>query len=256
MGAPLFRLGSTSYVYPGDLVYNAERLAGVVDDVELVLYCTADGQTNYPNSAHIERLAELSQQHGLTYTVHLPHDLEPLNGQLSPALDAAREVIALTEPLSPYAYVFHAAGTGLGTTAWQEGIFAAIDQVVAWVRSPSQLALENLESYPPEALEPVFDRFPVSRTLDIGHLWRMGRDPLPVMDSWLPKTRVVHLHGLEARDHMTLAVMQPAVLDPIIERLVGWSGVLTLEVFEDDFFSSKVALEAALARLDIRDGHL
>jgi len=35
-----FRLGSTSYVYPADLVTNARQLAGRVDDIELVLFET------------------------------------------------------------------------------------------------------------------------------------------------------------------------------------------------------------------------
>ena len=70
-----FRLGATSYVYPGDLVYNVARLAGHVDDVELILFDLPDGMSNLPDAVTVRRLADLAAAHDLTYTVHLPLDL-------------------------------------------------------------------------------------------------------------------------------------------------------------------------------------
>ena len=116
---------------------------------------------------------------------------------------------------------------------------------------PRQLALENLENYAPEYLLPLFGAFPIRRTLDVGHLWKMGRDPLPLLADWLPATRVVHLHGMAATDHQSLAVIAPAQLDPIVQRLLHWRGVLTLEVFEYDFFTSHAALLAAIERVHL-----
>ncbi|MCX7010033.1 MAG: hypothetical protein NTY53_22795 [Kiritimatiellaeota bacterium] len=43
-----FRVGVTSYVYPADILPNVERLAGRVDDVELVLF---ESEATAPNSA-------------------------------------------------------------------------------------------------------------------------------------------------------------------------------------------------------------
>jgi sugar phosphate isomerase/epimerase len=244
-----FRLGSTSYVYPGDLRYNVERLAGDVADIELVLFDLATGENNLPSPELVRELDLVAAAPGLTYTVHLPVDLrhDPLT--VHPSLVKAHQVIDLTAPLDPYAYVFHLEGTGIGTPSWLEQAQQAIAELIAMVDTPTRLALENLESYDPEWLEPIFAAFPIRRTLDIGHLWKAGRDPLPVLEAWLPATRVIHLHGVAGADHRSLALMAPSQLDPIIARLLDWPGVLTLEVFEEDFFTSREALFRAVDRV-------
>lgn len=246
---PAFRLGSTSYVYPGDLVYNVEHLAGMVQDIELILFETPSGESNVPQPATVARLAKLAHAHTLTYTVHLPADLRHTPGSQHPSLAQAQRVIELTAPLEPHAYVFHVEGTGAGEPAWLDQAHEAVAALVGMAGDPGRLALENLESYAPEALAPIFDAFPIRRALDIGHLWKAGRNPLPVMAAWLPHASVVHLHGMAATDHQSLAVTAPAQLDPLLAGLLDWPGVLTLEVFEDDFFTSRDALSAAIARI-------
>jgi sugar phosphate isomerase/epimerase len=248
-GAP-WRLGSTSYVYPGDLVHNAERLAGQVADLELVLFDLESGQSNLPSSGEVSRLAEVAARNGLTYTVHLPLDLRSTRLEPHRSLRTAQRVIKLTAPLQPYAYIFHLDGQGIDQPDWLAQASAAVANLIQLVDNPASLALENLENYAPEQLLPIFAAFPIRRTLDIGHLWKAGRDPLPLLDAWLPQTSVIHLHGLAETDHRSLAVMTPAQLDPIIARLLDWHGVLTLEVFEEDFFTSRAALIQALARIN------
>jgi sugar phosphate isomerase/epimerase len=257
-------LGSTSYVYPGDLIHNAERLAGQVGDMELVLFDLPDEQNNLPDRATVERLAQLGQAYRLTYTVHLPHDLRDDTDDPTSDIAAdpkrqpprprgtvwmAKWMTVLMGDLAPYAYVFHLEGTGAGSPDWTRQAIRALEMIASFVEDPGLLALENLESYPPEYLEPIFAAVPIRRTLDIGHLWKQGRDPLPLMDAWLPQTSVVHLHGMADTDHRSLALMAPAQLDPVVKRLAYWSGVLTLEVFEDDFFTSRAALAESWARV-------
>lgn len=244
-----FRLGSTSYVYPGDLLLNATQLAGQVQDMELVLFETASGASNFPSPDEVRQLAAIGAAHNLTYTVHLPLDLRSESTQLHPSLLMAQRVIELTAPLQPFAYIFHLDGTGVAQPAWLAQAQRALTTLLDLVADPQTLALENLESYAPEWLEPLLARYPISRTLDIGHLWKAGRDPWPVLERWLPHTRVIHLHGMAESDHRSLAVMPPAVLDPLIQRLIPWRGVLTLEVFEADFFTSHRALLGAIQRV-------
>ncbi len=244
-----FRLGATSYVYPGDLVHNVERLVGQVDDVELILFDLPDGTSNLPDAATVRRLAELAAAHDLTYTVHLPLDLRHDSAARHPSLHMAARVIDLTALLRPCAYVFHLDGQNVHAPGWLDQASRAVADLCALVDDPQQLALENLENYAPEHLLPLYAAFPIRRTLDIGHLWKMGRDPLPLLADWLPAASVVHLHGLTAVDHQSLAVMSPAQLDPIVRALLDWHGVLTLEVFEDDFFTSHAALLAAIERV-------
>ena len=248
-----FRPGSTSYVYDAGLAENAERLAaaGLVQDIELVLFELDDGQTNFPDSETVSRLKRVRDTYGVSYTVHLPLDLRCAPEGLShPSLVQARRVIEITRPLTPWATVAHLDGDGYDQTGWRAQALSALRQVVAWA-APSPVAVENLETYDAAIFASLLAESGARRCVDVGHLWKQGRDPLPLLDAWLPETRVVHLHGCQnGRDHISLARMPPDVLDPVLRRLAAFAGVLTLEVFgEDDFFASRAALLAAMERI-------
>ncbi len=260
---PPFRLGTTSYIIPAGLAANARYLLDYVQDMELVLFDLDDGTSNFPGPADVAELAAVGER-GLSYTVHLPLDLRLGAGgdEAHPSLVQARTVIDSTRALDPWAYVMHLDGrellaaerAGQATAAdvalWQAQAVQALALVAAWAGGPERLAVENLEHYPLDFILPVLARVPVSRCVDVGHLWLDDHDALSYLRAALPRTRVVHLHGLAGRDHQSLAHLPPEQLNPVIELLVteGYSGVLTLEVFgEDDFHTSLAALAAALA---------
>lgn len=264
----MFRLGTTSYIIPADLAANARYLAGKVQGMQLVLFDLDGGPSNLPDPATVRALAQIGAQSGLTYTVHLPLDvrLGPDGEEDHLSLVKARQVIDLTRALEPWAYVLHLDGrefTGPdasnATSAlarWQDDAVRALEIVAGWAGSAERLAVENLERYLPDFILPVIERAPVSRCVDIGHLWLDGHDPLPYLRAAFPRTRVVHLHGVapgpERRDHQSLTHMPPEQLDPVIELLLheGYADVLTLEVFgEADFASSLKALDESLRRL-------
>jgi adenosylcobalamin phosphodiesterase len=252
-GTP-FRLGSTSYVYPADILPNVERLTaqGDVDDVELILFEIDDGPNNLPDEAVVKRLADLATSCALTYTVHLPLDLRlAANGSAQhESLVKAERVIKATLPLEPFAYVFHLDGQGVMEPGWTAQALRALDAAIGWIGQSERLAVENLESWDAGYLDPILDRLPISRTVDIGHFWKMRRDPLSVLDAWLPRARVIHIHGVAERDHKSLACMPPAVIDPVTARLMDFRGVITLEVFETaDFFDSRTALLESVSRV-------
>lgn len=249
-----FRIGSTSYVYPDDILPNVQQLAqaGDVDDIELVLFEVDDGPNNLPDEKIVAALIDLAATHHLTYTVHLPLDLRLSadGGTQHQSLLKAEKVIKCTLPLQPFSYVFHLDGTEVNTPGWVQRSLRALDRVIAWVGQPERLAVENLEAWDPALLEPILDALPISRTTDIGHLWKMKRDPLTVLDAWLPRTRVIHMHGIGERDHQSLALIPPKQLDPVIAHLQDYQNVLTLEVFStSDFFDSRAALLAAAGRV-------
>jgi sugar phosphate isomerase/epimerase len=245
-----FRLGTTSYIVPDDILPNARYLAGKVRDIELILFEVDDGPNNLPSTQVIGELREIASDHDLTYTVHLPLDLKL--GEDGSARDQslvkAKRVIDCTRLLDPWAYVLHLDGRAVRTSTdaelirrWQNRSVRALEIVSEWAGSADRLAVENLETYPLDFIQPVLDRIPVSRCVDVGHLWLDGHDPIPYLRAALPRTRVVHLHGIDGRDHRSLAFMPRedvhAVLDEL--RRANYSGVLTLEIFsEEDFISS------------------
>jgi sugar phosphate isomerase/epimerase len=251
-----FRLGTTSYIIPADILPNVRYLAGKVQDVELVLFEVDDGPNNLPTPEQISELRSLASEHNLTYTVHLPLDLR-LAEDGTPrhiSLEKARRVIDCTRELDPWAYVLHLDGKSVlsGATPdamkkWQDQAVGSLELVGQWAGDLQKLAVENLEGYPLNFYRPVLERVAVSRTVDVGHLWLDGHDAVAYLREALPRTRVIHIHGLAERDHKSLAHVPTEKLRAVLDELicVNYTGIFTIEVFsEDDFLSSLAALKA------------
>jgi len=250
-----FRLGTTSYIIPDDILPNAHYLAGKVRDIELILFEVDDGTNNLPSPEVIDELSQVASLHDMTYTVHLPLDLKlgEDGSERDESLVKAKRVIDCTRGLEPWAYVLHLDGKSVRTSTdmelirrWQDQSVRALEIVSEWAGSAERLAVENLETYPLDFIQPVLERIPVSRCVDIGHLWLDGHDPIPYMEAALPRTRVIHIHGLAERDHRSLTFMPQEKVQAVWNELVrtNYEGVLTLEIFsEEDFFSSLEVIE-------------
>ena len=176
-----FRVGTTSYIVPDDLLPNAEFLAPQVQDMQLVLFDVPAGPSNLPSPAVVAALAALGEARDLTYTVHLIHDLRLYDedGAPSLALAKAQQVIDLTLPLEPLAWVCHLDGRSVrhvyagapnlsphDASQWANWVTetaAALEQVCAWAGSGSRVAVENLEGYAPDFVTPVVARTPAGR---------------------------------------------------------------------------------------------
>jgi sugar phosphate isomerase/epimerase len=164
------------------------------------------------------------------------------------SLVKAKRVIDCTRALNPWAYVLHLDGRSVRTSTdatlierWQDRSLRALEIAAEWAGGAEKLAVENLETYPLDFIQPVLDRIPVSRCVDIGHLWLDGHDPIPYLQAALPRTRVVHMHGIAERDHRSLAFMPQEKVSVVWKELIrfNYQGVLTLEIFsEEDFISS------------------
>jgi sugar phosphate isomerase/epimerase len=265
-GAYPFRLGTSSYIIPDEILPNVRYLADQVDDVELVLFEVDDGPNNLPGPQAIRELAELARDHNLTYTVHLPLDLRlGAAGEVQHvSLQKARRVIECTRELSPWAFVLHLEGRAERLSKdpktlanWQEQAVRALELVAGWAGSPQLLAVENLEGYPPDFNFPVLERIQAGICLDIGHLWLDGHAPLEWMHTVQPRLRVIHMHGIGERDHQSLGLMQPAQIDAVLGYLVDqtYQGVLTLELFsEPDFKDSLKTIRESISRIRRQTG--
>lgn len=257
-----FRLGTTSYIIPADIISNVHYLAGKVRDVELVLFEVDDGPNNLPNREQILELKNIAAESNLTYTVHLPLDLRLADdgSERHISLDKACRVIDCTRELNPWAYVLHLDGKSVrhnlslqAMQRWQEQAIRSLDIVGAWAGGVQNLALENMEGYPLNFYEPVLERIAVSRTVDIGHLWLDHHDAVAYLRKALPRTRVIHAHGIDGRDHKSLAQVPEEELRAVLDELVrfDYRGVITVEVFsEEDFITSVSAIKKVMDLYD------
>jgi sugar phosphate isomerase/epimerase len=260
-----FRLGATSYVIPADLVANACYLAGRVQDMQLVLFDVPNGPSNLPDANTVATLARIGQSSGLSYTVHLIQDLDPQpDGTNTPdSWHKAHSVIASTRLLQPVAYVAHLNARALRAAhyaqqpAWEQAAALGLQQIAAWCAGPAHLAIENLEGYPPALVQNPVDQAAAGRCVDIGHLWLDDHDPLPHLEAATEHLRVIHLHGVHCfgahrQDHQPLDCVPAHRLDAITSWLLQrrFTGVVTLEVFEEEPFTrSLAAFHASLARV-------
>lgn len=251
-----FRIGTSSYIIPDDILPNVHWLADKVSDVELVLF-DVDQYCNLPDPKQILELRKLAETFGLSYTVHLPLDLsfsERTDDDAS--IKKALQVMRITHDLDPWAYVCHLdCSKTLGKrdeneiAAWQNNCMDAVDRLMHSFPAQDRLAIENLESYPMEWNRPVIDNCQVSCCLDIGHLWLQKRNVMACLLEWLPITRVIHLHGIGTRDHQSLTHMPVTEVRQLMQYLLkeNYQGVVTLEVFnQKDFESSMDVLEKCL----------
>ncbi len=252
-----FRLGTTSYILPADLVPNVTHLADRIDDVELVLF-ESDELSNLPDETTIATLAQLATEHDLTYTVHLPLDVDLGSTEAAirqRSVAKCRRVIQLTQALRPFAYLLHlyggptdreAAGNrNTWTTALDESLQRLLDDGPA----PETICIETL-AYPYEYVWDTVQRHGLSVCLDIGHILLNRYDLGAYLDAYLAQCRVVHLHGIrEGRDHCDIGALPNETLELVLSRLQAASApqrVLTLEVFnQSDFDRSLDVLRSA-----------
>ncbi len=240
------RLGCPSCLLPADLATNVRAVADRVDDVELVLFDVPGHGCNFPDAAEVAELARLAAAHDLTYTVHLPLDL---HRDRVDALEQAARAIAATRSLAPFAWVAHLDGTVLldhptptAVATWQVQAHDVLARVAGWTGAPERVCVENVERWDPAHFARVVERLPVSRCVDFGHLWLESGDPLAAWRAWGPRARVVHLHGVNGRDHVGLDQIAPHQLDPVVRELAtGFSGVVTFEVFTEDELDRSLA---------------
>ena len=249
-----FRLGTSSYILPADLVPNVEYLGPLVDDVELVLFESPDF-TNLPSPATVERLRSLAAQHALTYTVHFPLDLDLGSPDLPTrrrSLDMCARVRDTVAPLAPFAYVLHlpAPPDPSDRAPWLGHLQDSLDCLLSAGLPPEELCVENL-GYPFAYLAPLLAAYPLSVCVDIGHLLLGSYDLRTHRTTYLPRCRIIHLHGLlGGADHKDLRGLHPDDLQAILQAASTHhpeSRVVTLEVFsQPDFLQSLEVLRPYL----------
>ncbi len=245
-----FRIGTSSYIIPDDILPNVRWLAGKVRDIELVLF-DIDEYCNIPNAAQTAELNDIAAASNLTYTVHLPLNLSFSAAGKDISIAKALKVINATRSLNPQAFVCHLEyrdiqnDPGEALSQWQTERTASVKELLQEAEIPPQmLAVENLESYPGEWNDPVIRACGTSAALDIGHLFLQGIDPVPVIHERMAYTTVVHLHGVGSRDHQSLRHMPKDSVSAVIQALIqeDYRGVLTLEVFNETDFSESMEM--------------
>lgn len=243
-----FRLGTTSYIIPADIISNVEYLANKVDDIELVLF-ESDEMSNLPNYQTIQTLQNLAAENDLTYTVHLPLDINlgaSDEAERRKSVKKCLRVIRLVEEVEPFAYIIHfheehqSRNPAPDLQRWKANLEKSVVELLRTPIAPHLLCVETL-AYPFALVEPIVCEYNLSICLDIGHIFRYRLPLEAYLTRYLERTRVIHLHGIiNGKDHSNISSISTNQLLLLLARLScleARTRVVSLELFNERDFT-------------------
>jgi sugar phosphate isomerase/epimerase len=245
-----FRLGTTSYIIPAEILPNVRYLADKVDDIELVLF-ESDDISNIPDDETVKQLQILANEHKLTYTIHLPLDAYLGSSEESvrqASVTKCLKIIERMDAVDPFSYVVHFHGDKRGNppsdkiNCWLNQHHKSMNDLLKYV-SPRILAVETLD-YPYELIETIVWEYDLATCLDIGHILICNHPLDKYINKYLPRTSVIHLHGVCGnKDHANISHIEGKLLSKLITTFCTsadeMNRVLTLEIFnKEDFLTS------------------
>ncbi|MCF8091372.1 MAG: sugar phosphate isomerase/epimerase [Desulfotignum sp.] len=237
----LFRLGTTSFIYPDHILPNVRKIGRFFDEIELLIFESMP-DTVLPTDKEIAQLADLSKDLDVLYNIHLPTDISLSHGSAAgrqQAADTIARVVDLCMPLAPTTHTLHlemGQGQDLkNVTAWQGRALDGLDRLIPLLPNLQVISVETLD-YPPACLTPLLAAHDLQICLDVGHHFRYGHDLERSFNMFQDRLAVIHLHGVAGsgqtlRDHAGLDQLPPAQLHKVLEVLKRYSGCVNLEVF-------------------------
>jgi len=244
-----WRIGATSFVIPAGIEENVTYLADKVDDIQL-LYFESLSQCHMPQQVDVNLLQGLAQEHNLSYTVHLPTDIQPGSSVPGVRQQSVDEIVRLMEeiaPLRPLCHDLHLAWQPeLAMEQWLHNIDDFLSKLKKNLgRERAMVAIENID-YPFSYVRSLVLTHGFELCADIGHALFWGEDE-DALFADIPLAAHIHYHGIrDGKDHRALGVEQQACSARLGEvlRVGGYHGVLTLEVYRSE------DLQASLQHID------
>lgn len=256
-----FKLATTSYIYPDEIVPNVVRLGPFLDEIELVLF-ESKGQDSIPDNAQINHLIELSLLHRVGFNIHLPIDIslgDESEKVRTTGVSVARRVIQETLRLNPSFYVLHLdlinpptfrlpkRGEGesmqeMDIEAWRLRLIRSLKEILNERIEPKRISIETL-GYPFEWIEDMVKEFGFSICLDVGHVLINGYDLRHYLETYLPGTSIIHLHGVQnGSDHLGIETLPGPDLNLILSSLRHYHGIVSIEVFSINALKSSLSV--------------
>jgi sugar phosphate isomerase/epimerase len=125
--------------------------------------------------------------------------------------------------------------------AWRLRLIRSLKEILEDGMESKRIAIETL-GYPFEWIEDVVKEFGFSICLDIGHILMNGYDLDHYFKAYLPKTSVIHLHGVhKGSDHLGIEALPGPDLNLILSTLHHYHGIVSIEVFSINALKSSLS---------------
>lgn len=251
-----FRLGTTSFIYPGHIIPNVKKIGEFFDEIELLVFESQyKGQSVLPPPLDIRELKTLARDLDLTYNVHLPVDVSLTHASIrerQKACDTINQVLDLFEPLAPTTHTLHLdrdrnLTDSQGLQRWEDQARSGLDLLIPGLTDPGIISLETLW-YDPAFLVPLVRDYGFAICVDAGHHFKYNYDLKTSFDLFKEKISLIHLHGVDftksgPKDHLGLGCLPQPLFDQTMELMTNYQGTVSLEVF------NLANLENSLGRL-------
>jgi len=245
-----FKLATTSYIYPDEIVPNVVKLGPFFDEIELVLF-ESKSQNSIPKNTEINHLSKLSLLDGVGFNIHLPIDIslgDENEKVRTRGISVVKRVIQKTLCLNPSFYVLHLDPRNrngqeeMDIEAWRNDLAGCLEVILDDGMESKRIAIETL-GYPFEWIEDMVKEFGCSICLDIGHILNHGYDLRHYLKSYLPRTSIIHLHGVhKGSDHLGIETLPEPDLDLILSALRHYHGIVSIEVFSINELKSSLSI--------------
>ncbi len=239
-----FKLGTTSFIYPDNIIPNVKKLGKDFDEIELLVFESVPDEV-LPSKDEIKELSYLGQHFDITYNIHLPTDIsvtDVLPGNRIKAVDTIKKVMELFEPLKPATHTLHLdftsrdAQTGSeGIKKWQDRVKQSLELLVSSGVNSKDVSIETLD-YPFAYLDDIIEEFGLSVCIDAGHLIKYEFDIESIFNRYKTRIPLIHLHGVDfstypPKDHVSLDRTSDELMKNTINILKKFKGTISLEVF-------------------------
>ncbi len=238
-----FKIGTTSYILPvkeDSVVANVVYLKDSFDLVQL-LFFGREYLDEVMSPRIIKDLKAIKDESGLSYTVHLPSDLELLNPSavsLDEAISVIEKIMAETEILDVDGYVLHVDRLVKGSPSVDLDrehfnlFHRALDAMSAKLKNSARnICIENT-NYDLTFFSSLILRSQCSVCMDAGHLSLYNHDYGRFTEVLHQKIRQVHLHGVSGgRDHQALTALDAVSAGLFNHFLKDYTGSVIIEVY-------------------------
>ena len=246
-----FKLSTTSFIYPDNYIPNVRLLGPYFDEIELLLFDSRDVESLFPKSV-VDDLNRLAKDLDIGYNVHLPTDISICNPDArlqQRAVESYKKTIERMLPLNPSTFFLHVPFNEddahmVTVEKWRDSVRSNLDRLRGGRIEGSLISIETLD-YPVDLIEDIVMDLNLTICMDVGHLILYGYDFMEIFNRNSSRISSIHLHGVENnQDHLAIDRLAQQHIQPVVETLKHFEGVLSVEVFSYDYLNpSLLALE-------------